>query len=109
MVPNLLVEGIPEAIRNSAAIKAYFVNLMWQPGETTNFRASDHIRAIHRHARGKLLDYAVVNTRPIRPALQTRYARQESAPVEATSTRSGAMGVNVVCGDLVQESGQGAA
>jgi len=66
---------------------------------------ADHIRAIHRHARGKLLDYAVVNTREIRPALRRRYARQESAPVEADFDQIGAMGVNVVCGDFVQESG----
>jgi uncharacterized cofD-like protein len=38
VIPNLLVQGIPEAIRNSSAIKAYFVNLMWQPGETVHLR-----------------------------------------------------------------------
>src|SRR5579864_3944162 len=52
VVPNLLVDGIPAAIRQSPAVKAYFVNLMWQPGETTEFRASDHIRAIHQHSGG---------------------------------------------------------
>src|SRR5208282_125802 len=34
VIPNLLVEGISAAIRRSPALKAYFVNLMWQPGET---------------------------------------------------------------------------
>jgi len=104
VIPNLLVTGIADAIRRSPAVKAYFVNLMWQPGETTNFSASQHIDAIHRHARGKLLDYAVLNTREIRPALRRRYARQASAPVENDFDAIGAMGVNVVCGDLVQES-----
>src|SRR3954464_13510621 len=59
VIPNLLVKGIPDAIHSSQAIKAYFVNLMGQPGETTDFRASDHIRAVHQHARCKLLDYAI--------------------------------------------------
>ena len=49
VIPNLLVEGIPQAIAASPALKAYFVNLMSQPGETTNFRASDHVAAILRH------------------------------------------------------------
>src|SRR6266849_4214315 len=44
IIPNLLVEGVSKAIRRSPAIKAYFVNLMWQPGETMSFRASDHVR-----------------------------------------------------------------
>src|SRR5579885_1776971 len=56
VVPNLLVEGIPEAIRNSPALKAYFVNLMWQPGETTGFNASDHVKAIYKHAKIPLID-----------------------------------------------------
>src|SRR5580658_9702468 len=50
VVPNLLVEGVAAAIQRSQAVRAYFVNLMSQPGETTGFRASDHIRAIHTHA-----------------------------------------------------------
>ncbi|HXA06662.1 MAG TPA: uridine diphosphate-N-acetylglucosamine-binding protein YvcK [Bryobacteraceae bacterium] len=105
VIPNLLVTGIADAIRRSPAVKAYFVNLMWQPGETTSFTASDHIAAIHRHAKGKLVDYAVLNTREIQPTLRRRYARQHSAQVENDFETIGAMGVNVVCGDLVQESG----
>src|SRR5581483_4498025 len=42
VIPNVLVEGMAEAIHRSRALKAYFVNLMWQPGETIGFRASDH-------------------------------------------------------------------
>src|SRR5258708_1809402 len=49
VIPNLLVDGIPQAIASSPALKAYFVNLMSQPGETTNFRASDHVQAVVRH------------------------------------------------------------
>ncbi|HXI41883.1 MAG TPA: uridine diphosphate-N-acetylglucosamine-binding protein YvcK [Bryobacteraceae bacterium] len=105
VIPNLLVGGIAKAIQRSHAVKALFVNLMWQPGETTNFTASDHIEAIHRHARCKLLDYAVVNTRKIQPALLRRYARQESAPVKNDFKEIAALGVKVVCGDYVQESG----
>jgi len=105
VIPNLLVEGIADTIRRSPAIKAYFVNLMWQPGETVNFTASQHIDAIHQHAGGKLIDCAVVNTREIRPSLLRRYARQLSQPVENDFDALAALGINVVCGDLVQESG----
>jgi len=102
VIPNLLVEGIPAAIRKSKAIKAHFVNLMWQPGETTEFRASDHIRAIHRHAHGKLLDYAVVNIRPIAQALRKRYAREMALPVENDLDAIFRMGIEVMAGNLAQ-------
>lgn len=104
VIPNLLVEGISEAIRRSPAIKAYYVNLMWQPGETMNFSASDHIRAIEQHAGGRLLDYAVVNLRPIRSALKKRYARADALPVECDVDEILNMGIKVMGGNLLQES-----
>jgi uncharacterized cofD-like protein len=100
VIPNLLVKGIPDAIQNSKAVKAYFVNLMWQPGETTEFRASDHVRAIHQHARCKLLDYAVVNIRAIKPALKKRYARESALPVENDLDAIFKLGVKVMAGNL---------
>ncbi|HYW47087.1 MAG TPA: gluconeogenesis factor YvcK family protein [Bryobacteraceae bacterium] len=102
VIPNLLVEGIPAAIRRSSAVKAYFVNLMWQPGETTEFRASDHVRAIHRHAGANLLDYAVVNIRPITSAVKKRYARQAALPVESDIDAIFKMGLKVMAGKLAQ-------
>jgi uncharacterized cofD-like protein len=103
VIPNLLVHGIPAAIRKSSAIKAHLVNLMWQPGETNDFRASDHIRAIHQHARGKFLDYAVVNIRPIAPALRKRYARQAALPVENDLDAIFRMGIKVIAENLAQQ------
>ena len=82
-------------------MKAYFVNLMWQPGETTHFTASDHIRGIHQARQPQILDYAMVNTRPIQPALKKRYARQQALPVENDLAPIAEMGVEVVTGDLL--------
>src|SRR5450755_544323 len=76
LIPNVLVQGIPEAIRRSRALKAYFVNLMWQPGETIGFRASDHVAALNRHAGGALIDVAVVNTRSITARQRRKYAAE---------------------------------
>ena len=104
VIPNLLVEGIPAAIRRSPAIKMYFVNLMSQPGETSGFRASDHVRAIHRHAGGKLLDYAVINIRPITSAMKRRYARESAVPVENDIDVIFKMGLKVMAGNLAQLS-----
>ena len=101
IMPNLLVQGIPAAIHRSRAIKACFVNLMSQPGETTHFTASDHIRAIHQHSRAGLLDYAVINNAPIAPAIRKRYARQQATPVENDTAAILEMGVKVMAGNLV--------
>lgn len=100
IIPNLLVDGIAAAIKDSKAVKACYVNLMWQPGETMKFRASDHIRALQKHAGGKFLDYAVVNLRPILPALRKRYAREAVLPVENDLDTIFKMGIQVMAANL---------
>jgi uncharacterized cofD-like protein len=104
VIPNLLVEGIPEAIRDSAAVKAYVVNLMWQPGETMHYTAADHVCAILRHVSAEWLDYAVVNTRPIGAPLRRRYARQQASPVENDLDRLRDMGLAIMARNLLEES-----
>lgn len=104
ILPNLLVDGIAEAIRQSKAVKAYFCNLMWQPGETMQFKASDHLAAIQKHARGKLLDAVVVNTQPIGDPMLERYASQKAQPVEVDRDRIQAMGIRVIEADLLAHS-----
>ena len=103
VIPNLLVKGLADAIYQSRALKVYFGNLMWQPGETVNFSASQHVEAIHAHARCKLLDCVVVNTAPIPLNLQTRYAHEHVKPVENDFTQLTKMGVKVVTAPLIGE------
>ncbi len=103
VIPNLLVNGLPEAIHRSPAMKVYFGNLMWQPGETIEFSASQHVEAIHSHARRSLIECVVLNTAPIPGALQKRYARANVHPVENDFTQLTQMGVKVVTADLIGE------
>jgi uncharacterized cofD-like protein len=103
VIPNLLVDGIPAAILRSPAIKAYFANLMWQPGETMNYSASDHVAAIAGHSRRDLIDAVVVNTRPIRGALRRKYAAAKVYPVEMDSLRLEEAGLRVVGRNLLDE------
>jgi uncharacterized cofD-like protein len=109
VIPNLLVDGIPRAIASSPAIKAYFVNLMSQPGETNNFRASDHVAAVLRHAgraySRSLIDVCVVNTRAIGGRVVDRYGASDAKPVENDRENLERMGLRVTGTDLVRMSG----
>jgi len=46
VVPNLLVEGIAEAVRNSSAKTIVVANLATKPGETDGYRLSDFLRTL---------------------------------------------------------------
>src|SRR6202162_3047711 len=74
LIPNLLVCGIPEAIRDSAAVKVYVCNLMTQANESLGRTAADHIRALNDHAGRQIFDYALINRTPVSAHLQTKYA-----------------------------------
>jgi uncharacterized cofD-like protein len=107
VIPNLLVPDLCKAIYDSPAMKVYFVNLMWQPGETIDLAASEHVEAIHNHADCKLIDCVVVNAEVIPARLQKKYARANVQPVVNDFTRLTKMGVKVVTVDLIGEESAG--
>jgi len=106
VIPNLLVSGIPQAIAKSPALKAYFVNLMWQPGETTDFRASDHVQALLRHCgRARpIIDVCVVNTAPLRGRALDKYQEKSAQPVENDLDNLAELGIDVLATDLLRIS-----
>ncbi len=104
VIPNLLVNGLSQAISRSPAMKVYFGNLMWQPGETIDFSASRHVEAIHSHAQNPLIDCVVLNTAPIPLNLQKRYARAHVQPVENDFVQLANMGVKVVTAHLIGDT-----
>ncbi len=107
VIPNLLVAGVSKAIADSLAVKAYFVNLMWQPGETIDFRASDHIVALQKHARvPRLIDYAIVNSSPIHKAALKRYESMGVCPVENDFATLQAMRIETVTAALIEKGPQ---
>ena len=103
IVPNLMVRGTARAIARSSALKACFVNLMWQPGETTGLTAADHISAVERHAGRHMVDVAVVNTAPIPEERLSLYKSKAANPVEIDLRRLMAMGVQVLARPLLAE------
>lgn len=103
VIPNLLVQGMAAAIRRSRAKKAYFVNLMWQPWETMQFSASDHLKAIFAHGGKGTVEQAILNSRPITGSQRRRYAADKVFPVEQDTPRLEEMGVEVVMRPLLDK------
>jgi len=105
IIPNLLVEEIVDVIINSRATCVYIANLMTQPGETQHYSVADHVRAIYRHTRPGLFDYAVINTKPVTPRLLRRYRQQGAEPVDPSFEELDQLHLRYVTGDLLQEEG----
>jgi len=77
IVPNLLVEWIAEAIKNSSAKIVYFCNLMTKKWETTDFELKDFIDVIEKYLWKNILDYVIVNNGHINEKLVEKYKQLE--------------------------------
>src|SRR6202041_2763668 len=105
LIPNLLVHGISDAIVSSPATKVYICNLMTQANESLGLTAADHIRALNRHARQQIFDYALINRTPISNELKAKYALEGACQIVADLDVIAALGVIPVLGDYLEEAG----
>lgn len=61
LIPNLLVEGVCEAILRSDARKVYVVNLMNRKGQTTGYKTSHYLKELVRFMGKDIFDHILIN------------------------------------------------
>ncbi|MFQ5872696.1 MAG: uridine diphosphate-N-acetylglucosamine-binding protein YvcK [Dehalococcoidia bacterium] len=84
IIPNLLVDGVSDAIRKSRALLVYVCNLMTKPGESDSFKASDFVKEILEYlGSGASIDRMLLNITPFPTRVLNRYERANAYPVEA--------------------------
>ncbi len=103
LITNLLVPGIPEALAHAAGTRVYIANLMTQANESLHLTASQHIERIYDHTRQPIFDYALINTAPISPAAQARYAAEGAEVIAADTEKIEAMGIHCIPGHFADE------
>jgi len=101
IIPNLLVPGVTEAITASRAVKVLVCNMMTQPGETTGYTVSDHIRAVVAHSHPRVFEYVVVNTEALSPVVRERYAKEGAEPVLLDEAATKARDYSIVKAQLL--------
>ena len=95
VIPNLLVDGVAQAICESNALKMYVGNIMTQDGETEGMTLSDHVAALLEHSGTGLIDLCVANSSLVDPAMVQRYKAEDADPIVVDRERIEAMGVEV--------------
>ena len=95
VIPNLLVDGVAEAISQSDALKIYVCNIMTQDGETEDMTAADHVEALMEHGLGNL-DICLCNNATVAPELLERYREEDARPIVIDHDRLARLGVEVV-------------
>ena len=72
IMPNLVTDGIAEAVARSDALRIYVLNIMTQDGETEGYSAGDHIEALFSNSGEHLFDWCLANSREIPAELAER-------------------------------------
>lgn len=80
IIPNLLVDSIVPALVRARGKRVYVMNLMTKFGQTHEFTALDHIRALEKFA-GKCIDYVLINTASLSKKALGVYAKYHEKPV----------------------------
>ena len=105
VIPNLLVEGVAQAIAQSDAPKIYVCNIMTQDGETEGYTAADHLEALLVHGAPGLIDLCLANTAAVDPGLLDKYREEDAVPLTVDRERIARLGLELVECPVAAEKG----
>ena len=106
VIPNLLVKNVSKTIKESKAIKIYVSNIMTEPGQTDNYKLSEHIGAILDHAGKGVVDYCIYDSGEIIPEFVKIYNKRGQDVVEQDIQKSKELGVKLLEKNLSQIVGE---
>lgn len=96
VIPNLLVDGIAQAVADSPALKMYICNIMTQDGETEGYTAADHLQALLDHGVPGMIDLCLANSAPIPEELLPRYRAEGAERLKIDAERIAALGIELI-------------
>jgi uncharacterized cofD-like protein len=105
LIPALLGGGVREALASFPGLVVYAANAMTQPGETTGFTVSDHLRALERHV-GSVVTDVLVHLGELSEGLIARYRAEGAAPVEVDREEIEKLGVRLREAELLSEGAE---
>lgn len=101
-LPNIVVDGVAEAVRRSKAKKVYVMNLMTRHGQTDGFSAKDHVKEIEKYIGDGVIDFVILNkSKTFPPGIIKRYEEEDAHPV--TDDFNGGTKAKIIRGDLISK------
>ena len=97
IIPNIIIDDVVKAIKKSKAPKLYICNLVTQPGETDDFKVSDHIKVLEEYLGTGTINMVLANNVEIPQDLVLKYATEEQKdPVQLDESVLKKMKVRVI-------------
>ncbi len=77
IIPNIIIDDIVKAIKKSKSPKLYICNLVTQPGETDDYKVSNHIEELEKYLGKGTINIVLANNVEIPQELVKKYATEE--------------------------------
>jgi len=81
LMANLVIKGMPLALRKTKAKLVHIVNLMTLNSQTSDMSAKDHLKVIEDYL-GRSIDWIIINKQPIPKSIKQAYGRYGEFPVK---------------------------
>ena len=101
LLPNLICDEVKNAIDSSKGDVMYVCNMMTQPGETDNFKVSDHINVINSYLNKKKISYVIVNDGEITQKIKNKYLTEEQKD-QVIFDKENLSNINVISDNFVK-------
>lgn len=102
IIPNLICDEILDAIDRSNGKIMYVCNMVTQPGETEDFKVSDHIKLLNQYLGKRKIDVVIANDGQIDDDMAKRYeSLEQKDPVELDREETEKLVEKVISGDYV--------
>jgi uncharacterized cofD-like protein len=103
ILPNVLIPKIKEAVERAKGLKALIINLLTQPGETSDFSASDHLKEFLRISGLKKIDIAILNNGEPTKEQKERMKEEEKNLVIPDIEEIEKLGIKFYLDDLINK------
>lgn len=103
IVPNLLVEGVSKAIRQTKAKVFYCANLVNKKGHTGSFSVDDYVKSINSYIGDERVDYVLYNTKKPHPRLIEKYKNAQELLVIYDNEEVDQRKYKVIAADLISQ------
>jgi len=100
IMPNIIVPEIQEAIQKSKAKKLYICNMLTQPGETDNFKVSDHVKFIEKYIGDGEINAVIANSSEINATMKVLAKSEGKDAVGIDVSKLHNMGVTLLADNL---------
>ena len=102
IIPNLICKEIIKAIDKSDAKIMYCCNIVTQPGESDDFKASDHIDLLNSYLGERKINVGIFNIEHMDPELVLKYETEEQKdPV--ILDKENLNGIEIIEDDLITD------